>query len=129
MVMASIFSFFILVLAIALVIAGIEVADEGAFDNGAHGRPAARNPQLLRQNEGKAANALCLQRAHGGAGQLAQIGSGKVLGLAAADEQQAFCFQSGGVMQKRGFESLAGDFAAGDNFFGGVANGCVGALD
>ena len=53
----------------------------------------------------------------------------KVLGLAAADEEQAFGFQASGAMQQRGFERLGGDFAAGNHVLGGFAHGGIGAFE
>ena len=79
--------------------------------------------------EGKAADAFAFQRAHGRASELAQFRGGEILGFAAADQEQAFGLQSRGTMQQRGFERLAGDFAAGDHILGGIAHGGIGTFD
>ena len=57
----------IIVLAITLVVAGIEVADKGAFDDRAHsfvGRDGA-----LGQNKGKIADTFAFQGTYGRAGE------------------------------------------------------------
>ena len=82
-----------------------------------------------RQDEGEAADGLRLEEADGGAGELAQFEGGKVLGLAAADEQQAFCLDAAGTVEHDGLEDLAGDFAAGDEFGGGILERLVGRGD
>ena len=59
------------VLAIALVVVGIEVANESAFHDRAYAVGSGHT--ALRQSEGKAADALAFQRSHRGAGELAQF--------------------------------------------------------
>ena len=57
---------FVLVIAIALVVAGIEVAYESAFNDGAYG--VRGGDSVLGQSEGKAADVFSFQGAHGGTG-------------------------------------------------------------
>ena len=116
----------VFILAVALVVVGIEVADESAFDDGANAVMRRELRCLRHATKAKLRMLLRFQRAHGGAGELAQIGGGKILGFASAKQEQAFGFQSGGMMQQRGLEGLAGHFAAGDNIFGGGRHGSVG---
>ncbi len=76
----------LLVLAIALVVVGLEVAHEPALDDGPGG---IFGGNALGRGEGEAAETARLQRAHRGSGQLAQVGGRELAGFAAADEQQA----------------------------------------
>ena len=117
----------LLVLAIALVVVGIEVADERAFHDGLD-RVLHLQPGFGRE-EGEAAQPLRFERAHGGASEAAQVECRKGLGFAAAEQQQSFGFQFRRAMQQCGFKRLAGDFAAGDHVSGGVFNGGVEGLN
>ena len=90
----------------------------GFFRGNAVGRDESEAPHVLR-----------FQRAHSRAGELAQIGGRKRLGFSATEKQQPLGFQLRGGMQKRGFENLAGCFAARDHVFGCVFDGCVVRVD
>ncbi len=61
---------------------------------------------------------FALTDAHRGASDLAKLGAGEGLGLASTNQQQTLGFESGGLVQKRGFQRLAGDFAGGDEVGG-----------
>ena len=100
----------LLVLAIALVVVGIEVADKCAFDDG-FDRVFSFQAGLGRE-EREAAQAFRFECAHGSAGEPAQVECGKAFGFAAAQKQQPLGFQFRRTMHQRSFESLAGDFAA-----------------
>jgi hypothetical protein len=58
--------FTLLILAIALVVIGFEVADESAFHDGARG--VLGGESVVREGESKGADALGLEGAHGGTG-------------------------------------------------------------
>ena len=117
----------LLVLAVALVVVGIEVADECAFDDRLDGI-FCLEPRF-RGDEGKAAHALGFERSDGSAGKAAQFERGKILGFAAAQKQQPLGFQFRRTMQQRGFESFARHFAAGDYVGGRVFDGGVGGFN
>ena len=54
---------------------------------------------IFRSNEREAADAFRLKTAHRGAGHLAKLVGGKILGFAATDEQQTLRLQAGGFVQ------------------------------
>ena len=100
-----------LVFAVALVGVGIEITDECAFHNGFD---CVRGLQsVFRSDEGEAAQAAGLERAHGSSGEAAQIGSGESLAVATAEQQQSLGLQLGGMVQHGDFKRFSGDFAAG----------------
>src|SRR5208282_1538575 len=76
----------LLILAIAAIVVGIEVADQSALDNRSHGFLGGN---AGRRDEGEAADSARLERAHGGSRDTAQIVSGKLFRGTAADQQQA----------------------------------------
>src|SRR6266436_445355 len=117
----------VLLVAVAFVVARIEVADEGAFDDCA--QSLARGNGGLGYDEGEAADAFAFQSTHSGAGELAQFRCRKSLGFAAADEEQPFRFQPRGAMEQRCFESLAGYFAARNHVLGSFAHASVAGFD
>ncbi len=69
------------------------------------------------------------ERAHGSAGQAAQVECGKRLGFAAAQKQQPFGFQFRRPVQQRVFENLASHLAASDHIGGRVFDGGVGGFN
>ena len=86
---------------------------------------SALKPDDGGHDQGEALQVLRLERAHGSAGNLAQFGGGKGLGLAATDQQQALGLESGGLVQERDLHRLAGDFAGGDEVGSSVDDGLV----
>ncbi len=114
-----------LVFTVALVVVRLEIADDGAFDDGANG--VGIGDGSFGQGESEAAQVFRFKRADGRARQLAEFGGGESLCLAAAEQQQAFRFQSSRPMQKRSLEGLARHFAAGDDILRGVAHNGIGS--
>src|SRR6185312_4873274 len=93
-----------LVLAITLVSVGIKISYERAFNDGLDGGFCF---DLFRNDEGQASQIARFQCAHGGPSNLSQFSSRKSFRFAAADQEQAFAFESGWLVQPRKFENLA----------------------
>ncbi len=58
------------------------------------------------------------RRAHGRSRDAAQIVARELLRASAGNQQQAFCLQSGWLVEQVGFERFPGDFAAGEQIGG-----------
>ena len=105
-----------LVFAVAAIGVGVEVADKGALDGGAHaGRVRAKLWSRFGQGEGQLADAARLGEADGGSGGVADAVDGGLGLLAQADDQQPLGGQACGGVQQQGFVGAGLVFAAGQD--------------
>ena len=116
----------VLVLAIALVGIGIEVAYECAFDNGFY---RIFTGDIVGSNKSKAAKPASFQGTHRSPCQSAQFEGRKILGLATTQKQQALGLQLGRTMQQGRLKDLCRDLTAGDDIGDSVLDFGLVSLD
>ena len=117
----------LLVLAVALVVVGIEVADERAFD---HRLDGVCQRQRRRRDEARSSSGLspsdCAPRRRRACATRTEE---NFFALPPPISSRRLAFSPCGLVQQRGLQHLAGDLAGGDEFGGGREHGLVVGLD
>ena len=115
------------VFAVAPVDVVVDLGEFGAFDERAGHEGAGEGFEMLvvegvvlGEDDGELAEAAWLERADGCAGAFAYLVDGEALGLAEADDEQAFGFEAGGGVEEEGLAEGGFELAGADDPGGGV---------